>query len=551
MSPNLLPKIENFLKIAVPAASGVLAAGVAVLYVISGPAALATRIAGGAALGGILLSAALNRNLLAAFFRKSSSRKGAGRLAQTALLAGIFVLVYLLAGGVPLKIDLTGGRLYALSEETRTVLKGVTNELTALYFRPAGMEGPHFEYQENLLKTYAERNPNIRVRRVDPYENRALAVDYGVKEDAVVVFEYLGNKIQVPFRKMVDQDQDSGKFLYRGEEAYTAALKSLTLSKPKTVYALSGHGEINPGDKSSRGHREIFDRLEKDNIRARPLDLLKTTSIPDDCSLIIIGNPVQSLTADELDRVNRYLADGGSVLVLLEFETHVTVNDILRRMGLFFLRNLVVEDSGDNPQFGRATVVPRLSAHGITAPLARNNIPVVMPTAVGIQELPEKLRNGPDRYEITPLLTTSRGSYGETSKNEIVSGQVTRDKKDLPGPLTAGWAARRFSDQIMTGREGDVTNTVESRLVVFGDSDFVNNANADRYGNSDLFLNAVNFLLHREGSITIRPKTAGYQSFQLTGSERRFLNIFAYAVAALYFIPGLVIVLRRRRKVKE
>ena len=47
----------------------------------------------------------------------------------------------------------------------------------------------------------------------------------------------------------------------------------------------------------------------------------------------------------------------------------------------------------------------------------------------------------------------------------------------------------------------------ETRVVVFGDSDFAANSGLGRQGNRDLFLNTVGWLSQQENLISIRPKS--------------------------------------------
>ncbi len=521
-----------------------------IFYIIFGIYVIPAEISYIATFITIIFYLVLNWNEIVRFIKKSNSQTGMYKAAQFLIIFGILIFVYLISDTLSWKLDLTESRLYTLSDETVKVLQGITNNLSILYFKPAALTGPYFDYQENLLKAYIEKNNKLKLTKIDPYQNRAMAVDYDIKEDATVVFEYNGSKAYIPFKNIVEMDRDTGKVNYKGEQAFTGAIKSLSLSKPKIVYVLSGHGEINPNDRSNRGYQNIFTRMSQDNIKLNQLNLLKTPEIPENCSLLIIGNPVHTFAVDELDRINTYIAEGGNVLVLLEYETHITINDILRQMGLFYIQNLVIEDQDYNPQLGKTTIIPNYIGSEITLPLAKKNIPVIMPTAVGIQVLDEKFRVSKDKYEITPLLVTSKSSYGEISSNEILSGKVSQDKNDLKGPLTIAYAVKRFITNITSVKNSEETNVVESRMVAFGDSDFINNTYDEKYGNSDLFLNAVNFLLKREAGITIRPKTSEVTGFQLTGSERRFLTIFAFALGFFYIIPGLIIIIRRRSHVK-
>src|SRR6185369_12873063 len=63
----------------------------------------------------------------------------------------------------------------------------------------------------------------------------------------------------------------------------------------------------------------------------------------------------------------------------------------------------------------------------------------------------------------------------------------------------------------------------DTRIVVFGDSDFVsNNGLQAAPGNGDLFLNAVNWLGQQENLISIRPKSTEDRRVVLT-QEQQFM----------------------------
>jgi ABC-type uncharacterized transport system involved in gliding motility auxiliary subunit len=76
----------------------------------------------------------------------------------------------------------------------------------------------------------------------------------------------------------------------------------------------------------------------------------------------------------------------------------------------------------------------------------------------------------------------------------------------------------------------------ESRLVVFGDSDFVTNAYLNIPGNRDLFLNAINWLAQQENLISIRPRDPQNRGITMTNdlAQRIFL-------VSILVIPGLIL----------
>ena len=92
----------------------------------------------------------------------------------------------------------------------------------------------------------------------------------------------------------------------------------------------------------------------------------------------------------------------------------------------------------------------------------------------------------------------------------------------------------------------------EATIVVFGDSDFVNNSYLNILGNKDFFLNTVSFLAEEKDLISIRPKTRSKSADNhLVLSKKQSKLIFWLAVIiepALVLLIGVAIFFRRRIK---
>ena len=76
----------------------------------------------------------------------------------------------------------------------------------------------------------------------------------------------------------------------------------------------------------------------------------------------------------------------------------------------------------------------------------------------------------------------------------------------------------------------------ETRLVVFGDSDFVTNGYLGIPGNRDLFLNSVNWLAQQENLISIRPKDPEDRRVTLTADQAKLIFWLSILI-----IPGLIL----------
>jgi ABC-type uncharacterized transport system involved in gliding motility auxiliary subunit len=71
--------------------------------------------------------------------------------------------------------------------------------------------------------------------------------------------------------------------------------------------------------------------------------------------------------------------------------------------------------------------------------------------------------------------------------------------------------------------------------MVFGDSDFISNANVSRGSGADLFLNSVNYLLGDYSLVSIRPKAFPFREFNLDRNEHNFVRFSSWL-----FLPGLL-----------
>ncbi|MCC6904922.1 MAG: Gldg family protein, partial [Anaerolineae bacterium] len=149
---------------------------------------------------------------------------------------------------------------------------------------------------------------------------------------------------------------------------------------------------------------------------------------------------------------------------------------------------------------------------------------------------------------INPLMTTSDmsgnpdspSSWGETS-DPFTGGQVQYDAGiDIPGPLTVGYSAE---DTVAGGR-----------VVIIGDADFASNREMQNanYGNSDLLLNAANWLVENENAIALpQPDvTQRTMTSPLSGVELPVLAILVACIlpAAVVAVGALVWWQRKRQR---
>jgi len=168
-------------------------------------------------------------------------------------------------------------------------------------------------------------------------------------------------------------------------------------------------------------------------------------------------------------------------------------------------------------------------------------------TAYPLARSVSSIEGGVNGHSAQNLVETSKNSWAETDiKRLATSGQVERelDKGDKAGPvsLAAAVSAGATDAPAAAPTPGDGANKTndapkpETRLVVFGDSDFVTNGYLGIPGNRDLFLNSVNWLAQQENLISIRPKDP--EDRRVTLSAGAASKIFWLAIVV---IPGLIL----------
>jgi len=165
-------------------------------------------------------------------------------------------------------------------------------------------------------------------------------------------------------------------------------------------------------------------------------------------------------------------------------------------------------------------------------------------TAYPLTRSVSPVEGGVNGHTAQTLVETSSRSWAETNLKSLTSGQPAKqDDGDKGGPVSLGAAVsapvasppakpdKKSADQAVQDERKP-----ETRLVVFGDSDFASNAALGVQGNRDLFLNAVNWLAQQENLIAIRPHDAEDRRITMTADKARLV----FYVTVL-LVPGLIL----------
>jgi len=446
----------------------------------------------------------------------------------------------------PVRVNLSGRTFYELSEKTLKLLDELDQQVEITVF----FQEEHQLYQdiENLLEEYQYHSRNIRVEWVDPARDPArteqLATKYGLTEAQVVVFDIGDRSKVVKQADLADYKTEQGRkepvlSTFKGEQAFSSAIYGLLQGETPTVYFLVGHGEHRISDfDQMTGYSKIGTIVLRDNLDVKELMLSEATQIPEDAKALVIPGPEKRMSAVEIEMIENYLSRGGRVLLLLDALRETGLEPMLFRWGVG-LRNDIVIDP-ENTLQGSDVHIRRYNAHPICMEMD-SIVQLILPRS--IEPLTEQ---GPgtsmeDRPSVIPLFYTSDKSWSETQVEESTA-QFNENTGDKRGPFSLGVAVERGATQEVL----DV-QIKPSKMVVFGDSDFVSNGSMVG-GNEDLFMSALNWLLDREELIAIAPKPV--EEVRLGLSRRQLRGLFWINVAgipAIAMVLGLLAGLMRRK----
>ena len=463
--------------------------------------------------------------------RESKQVRYGGYALLTSLgVVAALVLVNLLVDQFAVEMDLTENRLFTLSDQTFQVLDDLSSDVTVYQIATTGREN---QLVDSVLERYARRSKHIKLATLDPERNPGLASKYeeegqvrpgGLIVDAGDRFRLI-SQFDI-FNVNMQTRQATSLSL---EQELTAALLYVTTGDLPTVYVLEGHGEMSLFQLGLPG-LSVRDLLENENYEVETLDLVSRDEIPEGVDVLLVVEPEQDLTGDEIQRLDSWLRDGGRAVFALQGARRTplpNLAELLAGFGVELTHGIIVEESGRHTPDSPAFLVPEMTSHEIVAPMRSARLFTVLPAASPIAELETKRRT----LKVEPFLNTSEGSFLRTDFN---INSVEQQEGEPNGPFSVGVAIT----------DNDLDGYVKSRLVVFSSVLFLTQPYQANY---DMLLNSLSWARSREESISIRAKSLRTFPLRMTRLAQLIISGVAVLLVPLGVLgAGLAVWLRRR-----
>lgn len=455
---------------------------------------------------------------------------GAGSLASVLIVAGILIVVALLADWHSVRWDVTSGGTQSLSTVTKNLLAGVDQPLTMTVFLPeaAGEKNT----AKDLLQRYVYLNPKISFQFVDPEREPLKAKEAGYRFPGNVLLEYGGR------RQMADRAD---------EDTVTNAMRRLLKTERKKIFFLSGHGERDLASNEQEGLLTARKALENEGYEVASLNLVAQPQVPQDAAVVIVASPKKPLLTSEVNVLKAYLDGGGRLLVMLEAFQDGGLKGFLAGYGITLDDGIILDVNQISQSLRISPVMPLAFQYGATR-ITRDfkNVFTMYPMS-----RPLTLGRDVKGVNVLPLVTSMASSYEKLGKEWLKTGKGDFDPKtDKKGPFTIGALAEIQLTPAKPEKEpAPAANKPEENktyLAVYGDVDFADNAYFNLFGNGDLFLNTVNYLAAEEQQIMVREARKA-QLLVLSGKQIWIMFVVALVWAPLVLLVAGIWAFRTRR----
>ncbi|MFI3237780.1 MAG: Gldg family protein [Lachnospiraceae bacterium] len=426
-----------------------------------------------------------------------------------------------------LQFDMTERNLYEISSVTERVVGDLEDTVT---FTVLADQETSDDIIVEFIGRYSDLSSKIKVTWINPTDNPDVLDEYDTAGDTIVIAcEATGKSTLVDFDDIISMDivayytDGTQTTIFDGDGQLTSAVNLVTNMLEFKVYNVTGHGESTFSD-------TITDLMDKNGIVMEDLNLLTTTSVPEDCGLLIMNAPLSDLTVDEINVLTDYMSEEsiGDIMIMLG-DAGVEIPNLeafLLTYGLQLEDGYIV-DQTNNYQGNAYYIVPELS---VTSTMADDIVTEAI-LVINTQGF-TKVETENENISLTSFLMTSEDGV-----------QIDGDVETAGQYTLAAHAVETFADE-------DAGTAEYARLTVYGSNSIINEQVIESFTtleNTTLFMNSV--MRHFDGGYNV-----SIASKLLDEPYNTITNPANYSLLLIIVIPlgilvsGFIVWNKRRKK---
>ncbi len=269
------------------------------LYVVERKISLPLQISLGIIVLGLALTVFLDPQKAKEAITGRQGRNSSNAFLMVVAVLGILAVINYLGYTNPKSWDLTEGQKNSLTPETIEILNKLPSKVTITGFYSARFSR---ETATQLFEKYkSAANGNFDYKYIDPDADPAAAQKAQITRDGTLV---------------VSMDSRSEQITYADEKEISNVIVRLANPGKRNVYFLTGHGEFVLEGNSEAKYSLVKTTLEAKNYTVQTINLLNSSSIPEDALAIIIAGGKTPLNEKEVSLLKDYLKKGKAVVWL-------------------------------------------------------------------------------------------------------------------------------------------------------------------------------------------------------------------------------------------
>lgn len=476
--------------------------------------------------------------------KSNKFKYGSISIVITVLFIVAVILINLLAGVLTdrfsARIDLTSGKVYEISDQTEEMLKNLSEPITVhvLMEENAFKSDIIYARVDEVLNRYRTLSNNqITINYVDIYKNPNFVKNYTGADQMMegsMVFESARRYQLVPIHKLytIETNTATGQSYlvgFNAEQYMTSAVQFVTKEQIPVAAVLEGHSET--------VGQQFTSLLSQNNFEVYSVNL-SLADVPEKTSLMVISAPKTDFTSLEMEKIDRYMDNGGSLLVMLGYDSPElpNLNLYLEEWGVRVEQNVVfdMQQAISNP----LQIVPNIMNTVITYNISGvEDLLLLTPGSKSIDILWEEK----ETRTVLPVLLSSDDSYGKAVGESGAIDTYEKADGDLEGPFNI---ATLSVENRMSGAD-----MIESKVLVIGSALLADDSmlSTTTFLNNSFMTGVTGNLAGQEDSIAMIPKNIASPQLSLTGNAANIIFIIlVIAIPAVILVIGLLVWRKRR-----
>ncbi len=353
------------------------------------------------------------------------------------------------------------------------------------------------------------------------------------------------------FVRLLERDNGQKTFLRIFDDPYvfpfeseiSAAFKRLVMELPQVAF-LKGHGErdcIREGDRDYG--RFAQDKVFRNSLINNGFDFREVTldnEIPEEIKILVIADMRNPLTPKETERLDRYIARGGNLLIAGEPRRQEAMNPLIEPFGVQFMPGRLAKKSENyQPDFIISTPTKEAGAFSyILKTMIASERVVTMPHTTGLAYTADR------GFTVTPLFVSdTTGSWNEVETTDFIDDTVRLNP-------AAGEVERSYPTILALSRK---VGEKEQKIFILGDADCLSNGEISisrkkiRASNYSLINAAFYWMSDEEVPINVTRPTPPDRAIRLSlGVMEIWRVIFMGVIPATLIFLAIFIWIRRR-----